>query len=627
MYSRSLLLIVAILLVSTAIATGQAWTLLDSTTSPVRLNDISFVDTLNGWVGGDSGIVMRTTDGGVNWITLTPSGPLHVSKIEFCDRNSGYVSLVQTEWRDTIPPCPPRIASRLLKTSDGGLTWDTLFFADTLTPITDFSILNCDTLFISAGQTFRSYNGGLTLDTLSQNSEMVCVPISSVVYCTWGNNVYLSRDLGAVWEVQSILIAWANGIWPTNEGNVIVGSNYFPPRERDYRTTDLGVTWDTLEISNADGVHFCPSGFGLSINSRISDDFGLSWVDTYSGIRITAVSTPPAFCRTWGIDGRSIWVNNMDYRIYELSGDIVSLTGRPLANICIDADCRIHTDSLGRWSIPSIERDVTLNPHCSWGYVFDPAETTIHVDRDITGVRFIGGPMSIDLRGQLLTDSGSPIYGTRVQIDSFGYATTNSAGWFQLFIHPGHRRIVPLSNLFCFSPAFVDTFIDERIDYLHFTGCPSTNLLVTFEIGVGWNLISTPVASCDSAFFSTDPFLSAIWGYNPSTRTYVRLAEHEITPGQGIWALSSSPYTVTTSGPILTEVAYDIPVAGWALCGTPTYGTRVESITSEPPGRLVPGSVCTFSPAGGYTTLTSGPIPAGSAFWILVSDSCRIFIR
>ena len=39
-------------------------------TSPVQenLRKICFVDSLYGWAAGDSGVILRTTNGGLNWV-------------------------------------------------------------------------------------------------------------------------------------------------------------------------------------------------------------------------------------------------------------------------------------------------------------------------------------------------------------------------------------------------------------------------------------------------------------------------------------------------------------------------------------------------------------------------------
>ena len=34
------------------------------------LQDVQFVDAQNGWLAGDRGLVMRTTDGGANWVLI-----------------------------------------------------------------------------------------------------------------------------------------------------------------------------------------------------------------------------------------------------------------------------------------------------------------------------------------------------------------------------------------------------------------------------------------------------------------------------------------------------------------------------------------------------------------------------
>ncbi|MBX7153940.1 MAG: YCF48-related protein [Candidatus Kapaibacterium sp.] len=83
-----------------------------NSTNIVELNEITFTDTLNGYaIGGTSYNTQRlykTTDGGVHWDTLTVnSRDKLLKKVEFFNRDVGYV-MSQDE---------------LYRTSDGGLTW------------------------------------------------------------------------------------------------------------------------------------------------------------------------------------------------------------------------------------------------------------------------------------------------------------------------------------------------------------------------------------------------------------------------------------------------------------------------------------------------------------------------
>lgn len=62
----------------------------------------------NGYVVGDSGIIMKTTDGGFNWIRQSSGTTLSLNSVFFTDINTGYAV---------------GDSGLIIKTTDGGLNW------------------------------------------------------------------------------------------------------------------------------------------------------------------------------------------------------------------------------------------------------------------------------------------------------------------------------------------------------------------------------------------------------------------------------------------------------------------------------------------------------------------------
>jgi len=78
-------------------------------------NAIFFSDVNNGWIVGDAGKVLKTTDGGANWNYVTNSGinPLERSKaVFFIDANIGWISTKDVAGNAVIQ-----------HTTDGGSSW------------------------------------------------------------------------------------------------------------------------------------------------------------------------------------------------------------------------------------------------------------------------------------------------------------------------------------------------------------------------------------------------------------------------------------------------------------------------------------------------------------------------
>lgn len=89
-------------------------------TSPIQddLVSVSFADSVNGWAVSDSGTVIQTIDGGLNWQVQYTLERFEPGKIFFQDKQTGWLAGVNSSANDT---------AAILKTVDGGGTWDTSY--------------------------------------------------------------------------------------------------------------------------------------------------------------------------------------------------------------------------------------------------------------------------------------------------------------------------------------------------------------------------------------------------------------------------------------------------------------------------------------------------------------------
>ncbi|PWL23456.1 MAG: hypothetical protein DCO96_16025 [Fluviicola sp. XM-24bin1] len=80
-----------------------------------NLNDIQFIDDQVGYIAGDNYTLLKTVDGGETWDTISHQGLpssswlKNIQEIEFVDANIGYLTIEEQGW--------------MYKTSDGGLNW------------------------------------------------------------------------------------------------------------------------------------------------------------------------------------------------------------------------------------------------------------------------------------------------------------------------------------------------------------------------------------------------------------------------------------------------------------------------------------------------------------------------
>jgi photosystem II stability/assembly factor-like uncharacterized protein len=89
---------------------SQTWTTLTSQTTQ-NLWGVSFVDANTGYVCGDSGTILKTTNGGTTWTPLNSGTKHQFAEIYFFDANTGFVG----SWMDA--------GGIIYKTTNGGTSW------------------------------------------------------------------------------------------------------------------------------------------------------------------------------------------------------------------------------------------------------------------------------------------------------------------------------------------------------------------------------------------------------------------------------------------------------------------------------------------------------------------------
>ncbi len=185
-----------------SLAFGQArWDVVNSPTTNF-LERIQFVDSLWGWASGDSGTIIRTTDGGTTWTLLPTNVQTLIQSISFVNRKYGW-ALTWVEG-DTI------YYTVVMKTTDGGDTWSktrippdnvlfhTIHFVDSLT----------GTIGGTSGEFFSTTDGG---ETWRENN----VPLVSCsffpVLRVYTRSAELKYAVGGHVDVSGV-------IWRTSDG-------------------------------------------------------------------------------------------------------------------------------------------------------------------------------------------------------------------------------------------------------------------------------------------------------------------------------------------------------------------------------------------------------------------------
>ncbi len=84
-------------------------------TSGKWVKAISFIDTLNGFAVGDSGIILHTINGGISWAAITTPVLRDFNAVTFVNADTGYIAGGESGTNQT---------RTILKTTDGGSSWN-----------------------------------------------------------------------------------------------------------------------------------------------------------------------------------------------------------------------------------------------------------------------------------------------------------------------------------------------------------------------------------------------------------------------------------------------------------------------------------------------------------------------
>jgi len=283
---------VVFLLVSfISVSTDAQWVLQNSGTQ-LNLNSIFFIDSNTGWVVGNGGIILKTTNGGINWFTQSGGTTDNLYSVHFENSNVGWIVGEDV---------------RILKSTNGGSSWAAQF-ANPPVPADLYSVHFRDLNngwaignYMYSATGYDSYlinttNGGTTWQ---DNFYFMDEKLFSVQFMNnnlglvAGSDVARTSDGGTNWysvfgsfgdEFYSLFFIDANTGW-------IAGKNFLQSKGLIYKSTDGGLSWllskgDSLKtytsVFFADANHGWASGFaGFIINTT---NGGTDWSYQSSGI-------------------------------------------------------------------------------------------------------------------------------------------------------------------------------------------------------------------------------------------------------------------------------------------------------------------------------------------------------
>ncbi|MFZ1322184.1 MAG: YCF48-related protein [Ignavibacteria bacterium] len=259
--------------------------------SPVstNLNSVFFINSLTGWTVGDSGIVLKTVNGGMNW-TPQSSGTVNIlSKVKFTSLNTGYCI---------------GSGSLILKSTNSGMNWFQQN-SNTTDSLISISFLNDEVGFISGlnNTLLKSTNGGINWN---HNSVPGSENIYSVFFINeqtgWISTEKIGGNSKDTNYLKILKTTDGGNNWLTQLNNIRQTSPYYSIQFSDsmhgwvalyiipidaiqiYRTTNGGENWSENNLGNSGYYYFyfldSLKGWSCGVNNRIkrSTNGGISWI-------------------------------------------------------------------------------------------------------------------------------------------------------------------------------------------------------------------------------------------------------------------------------------------------------------------------------------------------------------
>jgi photosystem II stability/assembly factor-like uncharacterized protein len=245
--------------------------------SPVTntLSSLFLLDSMNAWAAGASGTIIFSSDGGNNW-TVQNSGitfPYNIEDIHFSDSLNG--------WAVSVNYNEEPFGTIFLKTTDGGLNWVSISYHEELVFFNTIFFFNSD-------YGFAAGNGGLIIRTTDSGESWRECPVDSGLYRDFRINDLKFRDsldafacggeidvAGVIWRSTNGGESWwsfspgdspepINEVYFIDSINVIGIGGDFEWGTGIVRSSDNGFNWEYKSID--------VFGFGSSISFRNSHE-------------------------------------------------------------------------------------------------------------------------------------------------------------------------------------------------------------------------------------------------------------------------------------------------------------------------------------------------------------------
>jgi photosystem II stability/assembly factor-like uncharacterized protein len=263
-----------------------------------NLKGVCFVDIYNGWAVGDSGIILKTSNGGVDWIQLTSGTNNNLWDITLSDINNGWAVGNQV----------------ILKTTNGGTNWSIQSNSNDLRSV---CFVDSNNGWIVGDGPYdddpilHTTNGGTTWTMQSNPLQMVDGWLQEVYFIDLNNGYAVGHHSSGAGWFGTILRTTNGGLtWTSipngtntilhsvkftdlNNGWIVGGRRDYGERALVLKTTNSGLEWSKEILKSDDefkavcfrnnSVGSLVGEFGTIFNST---DSGNNWISPPAGSTI-----------------------------------------------------------------------------------------------------------------------------------------------------------------------------------------------------------------------------------------------------------------------------------------------------------------------------------------------------
>jgi photosystem II stability/assembly factor-like uncharacterized protein len=260
------------------------WTWLNPLPQGHELNCSWFFNSDTGFVAGDDGTIMKTTDGGNSWAIKNLEGAYYLEDIFFTDHSTGYVI--------------DEVYRRIFKTVNQGETWEMIYFVQNADYLNAITFSDDSTGYVVGYDlVLKTSDAGMTWTYQDINPpgyfSDVCFTATQTGYISsYNGSIYYTSDGGLTWAIQNTDPVYGlNGIQFTSTTTGYAYGDY----GEIYKTTDGGNNW--ILYQDPDSISFFSFS---SFNEDTLFVIGDKMLSDYSGYTVIYMSEDAG--ETWAIN-------------------------------------------------------------------------------------------------------------------------------------------------------------------------------------------------------------------------------------------------------------------------------------------------------------------------------------